>query len=153
LNHSIAYETTLERLEKAKKLFSLRYGIGLGTITTKINKEAAIGMDGPAFYNARKSIETAKSNNLKFYFTGGYENDKTINTLMHWLGLENKKWNFRKFQIIKLVKDGWTQKQISESLKISQPAVSKILKNIPVGLITDTEQIVENEINKILKDA
>ena len=119
-------------------------------ITTNINKDAAIGMDGPAFYNARKGIETAKKNDIKYCFESGSENDATINIMLRWLNAEIKKWNFRKSQIVKLFKDSWTQKQISESLGISQPAVSKILKNAPVELAIQTEQIIEKEINKIL---
>lgn len=151
LNSTLANENTNRNLE-AKQSYALRYGIGIGDITTKINKTAAIGMDGPAFYNARKSIDKAKKNNLRYCFESASENDETINALLKWLSSEKQKWNFRKFQIIKLFKDSRTQKQIAESLRISQPAVSKILKNAPVDLTIKTEQIIEKEINKILKN-
>ena len=142
LNSILAFEQT-ER-------YALRYGIGVGLITTQINKKAAIGMDGPAFYNARKAIENAKKFNLKYCFEGSLEKDDALNILLQWLNQENKKWNFRKFQIVKLYKDAWTQKQIAESLEISQPAVSKILKNTPVTLAMKSEQLIEYEINKII---
>lgn len=150
LNMTLAYKQSYKNPERAKQSYTLRYGIGVGKITTKINKDAAIGMDGPAFYNARKSIENAKKNSLKYFFESGSENDVAINILLNWLSTENKKWNSRKFQIVKLYKDRWTQKQIAESLRISQPAVSKILKNAPVELSIKTEQLVEKEINKII---
>lgn len=35
----------------------LRFGIGFGEISTNIFCEAAIGTDGPAYYEARKMIE------------------------------------------------------------------------------------------------
>jgi hypothetical protein len=39
----------------------MRFCVGLGAITTRINKVAAIGMDGPAFHVARAGIEELKS--------------------------------------------------------------------------------------------
>ena len=38
----------------------IRFGIGVGTITTTINPDAAIGADGPAYYMARECIDNMK---------------------------------------------------------------------------------------------
>lgn len=35
----------------------LRFGIGVGTISTEIDENISIGADGPAYWNARKAIE------------------------------------------------------------------------------------------------
>ena len=40
----------------------LRFGIGVGEISTVINPEMALGADGPGYYNARKAIEDLKYN-------------------------------------------------------------------------------------------
>lgn len=40
--------------------YEIRFGIGMGAITTKINKEFALGADGPGYYKARNSIEALK---------------------------------------------------------------------------------------------
>lgn len=34
----------------------LRFGIGIGSIVTDINRELLLGADGPAYHNARKMI-------------------------------------------------------------------------------------------------
>ena len=39
----------------------LRFGIGIGEISTEINQKAAIGADGPAFYAAREIINFLKN--------------------------------------------------------------------------------------------
>jgi len=39
----------------------MRFCVGLGAITTRINKVAAIGMDGPAFHVARAGIDELKN--------------------------------------------------------------------------------------------
>jgi len=135
---------------KSYNKLNFRYGFGVGKIVTKINRESAIGMDGPAFYHARESIEKAKKFNLKYCFKSTLKEDDNINTLLQWLSLETQKWNYRKSQIFELYINSRTQKQIAESLDISQPAVSKTLKNAPVELVIKTENLIEHEINKIL---
>lgn len=44
----------------------IRYGIGVGQITTSINTDMALGADGPGFYNARKAIDFLKKNEGKY---------------------------------------------------------------------------------------
>lgn len=40
--------------------YGIRIAIGMGTVTTPIDPAAAIGADGPAFYNARRMVEGMK---------------------------------------------------------------------------------------------
>lgn len=44
----------------------VRFAIGIGTLSTPINEEQAIGMDGPAFYLARHGIEGLKKTGSLF---------------------------------------------------------------------------------------
>jgi hypothetical protein len=43
----------------------IRFGIGIGEITTDINKEMSIGADGSAYYMARSAVEYLKSGEKK----------------------------------------------------------------------------------------
>ena len=43
----------------------LRFGVGMGNVSTLINHEAAIGADGPAFYAAREMIEFLREQKKK----------------------------------------------------------------------------------------
>ncbi|MCB0284469.1 MAG: hypothetical protein KDF60_17930 [Calditrichaeota bacterium] len=142
----------INALEDRLSPLNFRYGLGMGTISTTINKEAAIGMDGPAFYNARTSLETAKKDNLFYCFKSGSDKDDTLNMLLSWLSREKEKWPLKKRKIIGLADAGKTQKQIAADLNITQPAVSKTLNMPAVSLASETEKMIENEINKILKD-
>lgn len=40
--------------------YEIRFGIGIGAITTQINHEVSLGADGPGYHKARNSIETLK---------------------------------------------------------------------------------------------
>lgn len=44
---------------------SIRFAIGIGTITTDINPLISIGADGPAYYKARECIDELKFNEKK----------------------------------------------------------------------------------------
>lgn len=55
----------IEEIKKELYPVELRFGIGIGQITTEINTEMALGADGPGYYNARKAIEQLKENEKK----------------------------------------------------------------------------------------
>ena len=41
----------------------LRFGIGVGTLTTELDPDSSIGADGPAYWKAREAIEFVHKNN------------------------------------------------------------------------------------------
>lgn len=49
--------TIIRHIQREMYPVRLRFGIGLGEISTTIFSEAAIGADGPAYYAAREMIE------------------------------------------------------------------------------------------------
>ena len=84
----------------------LRFGIGIGEISTAINQKAAIGADGPAFYAAREIINFLKNEEkhlknqapdiqIKYYNSKSIEIDE-INIML---------------ALIKVIEDSWTDKQ------------------------------------------
>jgi len=129
-----------------------RYGFGVGEITTKINKEAAIGMDGPAFYNARESLNLAKRESYKYSFKSNSNRDLVINNMLYWIDDKMMSWSIQKQKILNYYRNQLTQKLISKAIQISQPAVSKAIKNSNADLIIQTENLIENEINNVLKN-
>ncbi len=84
----------------------LRFGIGIGEIYTKIDSEAAIGADGPAFYAARNVITEIKKQEKKVkhqapdiqieFFEKNYFEVREINIM---------------FSLLKTIEDGWNEKQ------------------------------------------
>ncbi len=62
---------------------SIRYAIGMGSITTVINSSAALGADGPAFYNARKAMNIMKEHpgSRLCICTGSDAVDEELNTV------------------------------------------------------------------------
>jgi hypothetical protein len=48
----------------------MRFSVGMGAVATRINRTAAIGMDGEAFYNARDGLEALKKIGGTFAVSG-----------------------------------------------------------------------------------
>lgn len=85
----------------------IRFGIGIGDVLTEINKEAAIGADGPAFYAARNML-------LEMH---ELENKIKIQAPDIQLAEYKDKQNFEIIEIntmlslVKTIEDGWSDKQ------------------------------------------
>lgn len=98
----------------------LRFGIGIGEITTDIVHEAAIGADGPAYYAARKVIDELREQEKKlkkqaadiqvsYYNTDCFDITK-INTML---------------TLMKIIEDSWSEKQRLTIWDISQKGGSQ----------------------------
>ena len=97
----------VKHIQRELHPIQIRFGIGIGEISTKINKKAAIGADGPAFYSARNVITMihelekkikiqAPDIQISLYTEKNIFEIKEINTLL---------------SLIKAIEDSWTEKQ------------------------------------------
>ena len=97
----------VKHIQRELHPIQIRFGIGIGEISTKINKKAAIGADGPAFYAARNVITMihelekkikiqAPDIQISLYTEKNIFEIKEINTLL---------------SLIKAIEDSWTEKQ------------------------------------------
>ena len=55
----------ISEIERKMYPIKIRFGVGVGTITTEVNKEMSLGADGPGYYKARNAIEYLKDNEKK----------------------------------------------------------------------------------------
>ncbi len=138
-----------------KILFTLypekaRFSIGVGNISTKINRQQAIGMDGPAFYNARQGLEELKNNLYLFNVTGdGINNSDLIRQTLFFVSHAFEKWKLTRMKIFDFLMDGRTIKEISKKIRITDKAV---YKNIDTGGMYIIMEIF-NEISASLNSA
>jgi predicted DNA-binding protein YlxM (UPF0122 family) len=129
----------------------VKFSIGIGNLSTKLNKIQSIGMDGSAFHNARQGLNELKklpfliniiadSNNLAL-------EKQSLFLISHML----KKWKQTRLTILNLLYEGYSTKEISRKLKISEQAV---YKNINAGELDTIIKIVteiSNRLNEIIK--
>lgn len=142
----------MDGLEEISSLkIRLRVGIGIGTLTTSLNQEAAIGMDGPAFNFAKDAIDYA--HDRKKYAvvkTASSRRSQVINTVLDLQFALREEWNRTQQRIIRRAKDGLSQAAIAAELGISQPAVSKNLAAAKWKVYeeaTQTLKLLFNELN------
>ncbi len=122
----MSYEIIL-KMEELMHPTNFVFGIGIGTITTDIS-EVALGMDGPAFHNARASLEEAKIDREHIYYKGfNKTQDISINTILSLLYIIKNLWTERQLEIVKLYRQEGIHQKVADRLKISQPAVAQAL--------------------------
>lgn len=114
----------------------IRFGIGIGKITTEINTDMALGADGPAYYYARNAINLLKDNEKKnkkvisdIYIEA--ENKKEvmlINTIFELMKVIEQDWTEKQRVIIwDMIQNQDTQKNIAIRNGVTQPSVNKML--------------------------
>ena len=127
-------------LEIERKMYpvKIRFGVGIGAITTDINKEMPIGADGPGYYNARKAIDFMKDNEKKKQTNTAdirieVEGDNQgttimINAILSLLTVIKDSWTDRQREIIwDMLEHQDKQVDVAERFNIKQPAVQKSL--------------------------
>jgi len=129
----------------------VRFSIGLGEITTALNPVQAIGMDGPAFYNARKGLDEIKQTYFQFNITGNERtNLELIKQSLFLLSHISYNWKETRLIILSMMYDNFSVNEIAKKIKITDKAV---YKNIDAGalqtVIKLTAELSKN-INSII---
>lgn len=127
----------LEGIERSMHPVKIRFGIGVGAITTDINPELPLGADGPAYYYAREMIQDLKrtekkkmepKQNMKIRIEAYPDVSEIINTIFTLNTVLKNKWTARQREIIDLyLKCGSTQNDVAGRIGIHQSNVQKAL--------------------------
>lgn len=105
-------------------MFSI--GIGIGGVATELSRSVDV-VDGEAFHRARAAFALAKKMRQEIMFDFDSSAAALVNALA---GLIEKEWyrlTVRQREIIRCMNDLGSQERVAKKLKISQPAVSKVL--------------------------
>ena len=128
----------------------VRFSFGVGNISTDINTEQSIGMDGSAFYYAREGISNLKDQrgNYKFNIYGldDPELEKLFNNVLYIFSNLLEGWNKNRYFILRSTMEGKAVKDIAKELKLTETAT---YMNIYDGSIREMIAIQETMINQI----
>lgn len=141
------------RIQAALHPLFLRFGIGWGTLSTAINTEQAIGMDGPAFHRARSALEHLKENKGLFRIEGSDGDDRVsllINRSLDLVTHEMRGWRQRRFAILCRLKAGEKYTEIADGLGISRSAFYKNVSAGALDTIIDIGDTAADLINEQL---
>ena len=137
----------------------LRFGLGIGKITTDINYEMALGADGPGYYCAREAIDILKEKEhgkrvvpadicIKMEVCKE-DRELLINTVFELLKTVEDGWTVRQREIIwDMLKNQDGQQRTADRLGITQSTVQKMLA---AGTYYTYERALEN-VEKVLEE-
>ncbi len=129
-----------------------RFSIGIGELTTKINKTQALGMDGPAFHYAREGLDELKSTSILFNVkTEDKEDILYINQTLSHVSQNMIKWKQSRIKIFNLLREGKSIKEMSKKLKVTDKAIYKHIDAGALNIISNIFDGVTRELNKKLK--
>lgn len=130
----------ISEIESSMYPVEIRFGIGVGKITTEIDTEMPLGADGPAYYNARYAVEVLKNDekkskmpesNISIRIEGENESsEKLLNTILSLLTVIKSKWTDRQREVISdFIEHGDNQMSVANRLGITQSSVQKSLSS------------------------
>ena len=128
----------ISEIERRMYPIKIRFGVGIGEITTDINHDMAIGADGPGYYKARAAIDYLKENekrkqmsasDIRFEVDGENQGITiTINTILSLLTVIKSAWSDRQREVIwDMLENESSQLEAAKRLNIKQPTVQGIL--------------------------
>lgn len=133
---------------------TVRFSLGIGVITTSVNRKQAIGMDGPAFHTARDGIEKLKESDFLYQVSEADREEDSILSLingsLHLISREMRSWNKNRFTILFLLDEGVSVREIARNLQISESAVYKNRTDGSLDIIIEIKNSMVSLINNRL---
>lgn len=142
----------------------LRWGIGIGELATPIqDKGYSIGMDGPAFWNAREAIESVHEHNdygrTNEKIVTGTEEDAFYNSMLRVQNVIRNEWTTTQketaYSILKAYRyNSWTNQDVREVLNkdlnqhFSDQTVSKRIISTNIKQYTSSRKLLANKIEE-----
>ncbi|MEX0649350.1 MAG: SatD family protein [Balneolaceae bacterium] len=127
----------------------VRFSIGVGTLSTEVNRQNALAMDGPAFHKAREQINLMKKEKLLLSVsTDDGRFDRLVNSTFRILGASLRSWKTNRFIILNKLYEGKEVKQIAHETGLSDVAV---YKNIHAGTLEAVQELTRT-ISEMIND-
>lgn len=153
----------IQEIQREMHPVEIRFGIGVGPITTDINVEMAIGADGPGYYKARQAIEFLKENegknrthasDARIEVDGDNENAAAVmNTVLSLLSIVKANWTDRQREIIwDTLKYQDSQAKSAERLEVAQSSIQRGLKSANFYAYRDAIDTLSNVLMEIRRE-
>lgn len=150
----------IEEIKREMYPIQIRFGIGVGTITTDINSEMAIGADGPGYYNARTAIEMIKQNEKKNMSQSAdvriemqgddIQLSLTLNVIFSLMTIIQDGWSERQREIIaEYNRHNLNQSECAERLGVAQSTIQRSLVKSNYYAYRDAKEAVSQILKEI----
>jgi len=126
---------------------AVRFSFSIGEISTAINTKQTIGMDGPAFHEARATIDLLRRTKSLFAVASpGGEGLTLVNQSLALVSHSISKWPRSRLEILRGLSENRSVKQLARELEVSDKAV---YKSINAGAIRTIVPLLEEVIARL----
>jgi len=153
----------IEEIQRDMYPAEIRFGIGVGPITTDINFEMAIGADGPGYYKAREAIEFLKkseqknmthASDIRIEVDGdNTDSSAVMNAVLSLLAVVKANWTDRQREIIRdTMKYQDSQAKSAGRLHVAQSSIQRGLNNGNYYAYRDAIDTLSNVLKEIRRE-
>jgi hypothetical protein len=130
-----------------------RFALGVGELTTRINPEQALGMDGPVFHQARAALTGMKEDGGLLRIAGANEDiwrlgNRALNLVSHQV----QGWTGNRLQILAGLLRERPVREIEQGMKISRVAVYKNIRAAALDDVAGICQELRAALNRTLRN-
>lgn len=132
----------------------MRFGLAVGEIVTPLNREQAIGMDGPAFHRARAVLERLKGEGRLFGVqrSATETDDPLLTPVLNVLSAQVEGWKPVRLQLFAGMLTGLATAALAAETGITIRAVNKNIRAAELDEWRLILQNIERALNGDLKD-
>lgn len=130
-----------------------RFALGVGALTTRINPTQALGMDGPAFHDARATLMALK-NDRRLLRIGGRPAEAwaLAGHVLNFLSHQVEGWSRNRLLVTAGLLRGRPVKEIEADLQISRVAVYKNIRAAALDEVAGICHELERALNHALRN-
>ena len=130
-----------------------RFALGVGALTTRINPTQALGMDGPAFHDARETLMALKHDRRLFRIGGRPAEAWTLGEhVLNFLSHQVEGWSRNRLLVTAGLLRGRPVKEIEADLQISRVAVYKNIRAAALDEVVGICHELERALNHALRN-
>jgi hypothetical protein len=130
-----------------------RVSLGIGELATRLNPTQALGMDGPAFHEARAALTTLKNNGRLLRIGGQPKEDWALaNHVLNLFSHQLKGWTQNRLRVLTGLLRGRSVKEIEQGMSISRVAVYKNIRAAALDEVTGVCHELERALNRALRN-
>ena len=152
----------LDEITFSLRPVNLRFGIGIGRLTTGLDPDTSIGADGPAYWKAREAIEYVHKNNdygranIQLFVQEPDENVDLINQILKLTAFQVSGWRESQIEVYKVIlseeilnPDEINHQRIAEKLDILTSSLTRRFESSGIKRYMSARSDVELAIERI----
>ena len=133
----------------------MRFAIGVGPLSTPINRKQAIGMDGPAFHAARDGLERQKTTGVRCAIWTAADwagpDLALADAALQVLSVEVARWRPARWRVVRHLIGGMFETETAAALGIERQAVNEHVRRGAVRTVRNAGRQIDVELTRAVQ--